>query len=300
MTKYLVSNKYHTKNIRKNKTRRNLKRNKTRRNIRKNKLKRVAGKLEELDKLDIRKKTIILMGELHTSKTDNAEYLNIIKKQKNIIDNVVKKIGENKTYFYSEAPIGLIDKVLRTDNYSSSNYSSSVIVQYVNFRTNIPIKYSSISLCDRETGSCNNEYSDDILSIFAINPEIKCIIVAIGLLHVPELKRLINEKQSDINIIIINTVSQEQLKPFIPHFFSNKSMRELLYTEPSYKLPIETFKVSVLINKDGKKIYKCPLCEAITGTAAPENPEDTDLFTHNFTCPNKGKIPVELSEITFK
>jgi len=295
MTKYLVSNKYHTKNIRKNKTRRNLRRNKTRRNIRKNKLKRVAGKLEELDKLDIRKKTIILMGELHTSKTDNAEYLNIIKKQKNIIDNVVKKIGENKTYFYSEAPIGLIDKVLRTDN-----YSSSVIVQYVNFRTNIPIKYSSISLCDRETGSCNNEYSDDILSIFAINPEIKCIIVAIGLLHVPELKRLINEKQSDINIIIINTVSQEQLKPFIPHFFSNKSMRELLYTEPSYKLPIETFKVSVLINKDGKKIYKCPLYEAITGTAAPENPEDTDLFTHDFTCPNKGKIPVELSEITFK
>ena len=82
MTKYLVSNKYHTKNIRKNKTRRNLRRNKTRRNIRKNKLKRVAGKLEELDKLDIRKKTIILMGELHTSKTDNAEYLNIIKKQK--------------------------------------------------------------------------------------------------------------------------------------------------------------------------------------------------------------------------
>jgi len=288
MTKYLGSKKYHTTNIRKNKTRRNLRRNKTRRNIRKNKLKRVAGKLEELDKLDIRKKTIILMGELHTSKTDNAEYLNIIKKQKNIIDNVVKKIGENKTYFYSEAPIGLIDKVLRTDN-----YSSSVIVQYVNFRTNIPIKYSSISLCDRDTGSCNNEYSDDILSIFAINPEIKCIIVAIGLLHVPELKRLINEKQSDINIIIINTLSQEQLKPFIPRFFSNKSMRELLYTEPSYKLPIETFKVSVLINKDGKKIYKCPLCEAITRTAAPENPEDTDLFTHDFTCPNKGKIPVE-------
>ena len=266
------------------------------------------------------------MGELHTSKTDKIEYLNIIKKQKQIIDNVLKQFSKNTTYFYTEAPLEFKKIVLETDN-----YSSSVIVQYVN--DYIPIKYSNVSLCDRETSRCDNEYSDDILSIFDINPEIKCIIVQIGLLHVPEVKRLINKKQSTINIIIINTLSIEQLIPIVPQLTSNMSMRELLINEPSYELPgetfkanilynedgeiyediddevrepitigdevkadelpRETFKVNILYNKDGYKIYECPICKGTSGILAPLNPEDTGLFTHNINCPNKDKIPIE-------
>ena len=61
------------------------------------------------------------------------------------------------------------------------------------------------------------------------------------------------------------------------------------------KNPLQTYIVFVLYNKDGKKIYKCPLCNNITGTLAPENPSDTSLFTHNFNCSNKNKIPKEIN-----
>ena len=54
-----------------------------------------------------------------------------------------------------------------------------------------------------------------------------------------------------------------------------------------------TFNVEVLYNKDGEKIYKCPVCNNITGTRAPKEPHSTNFFVHNFNCPNKGKIPVE-------
>ena len=54
-----------------------------------------------------------------------------------------------------------------------------------------------------------------------------------------------------------------------------------------------TFNVEVLYNAAGKKIYKCPACNTITGYGAPEKPNDTSLFGHKPTCPNKGKIPVE-------
>jgi hypothetical protein len=50
------------------------------------------------------------------------------------------------------------------------------------------------------------------------------------------------------------------------------------------------FKPIVLTNP---KRYKCPICKKITGTAVLSNPEDTSLFTHNYDCPNKSKIPQE-------
>ena len=55
----------------------------------------------------------------------------------------------------------------------------------------------------------------------------------------------------------------------------------------------ETFNVEVLYNAAGDKIYKCPVCNNITGIRAPEEPNDTSLFVHTFDCPNKNKIPVE-------
>uniref|UniRef100_A0A6C0E3U9 Uncharacterized protein n=1 Tax=viral metagenome TaxID=1070528 RepID=A0A6C0E3U9_9ZZZZ len=57
--------------------------------------------------------------------------------------------------------------------------------------------------------------------------------------------------------------------------------------------PKEMFIVDVEHDKDGDKIYKCPLCNSLTGTAAVQNPNDTSLFQHAFDCPNKNKIPVE-------
>lgn len=51
-----------------------------------------------------------------------------------------------------------------------------------------------------------------------------------------------------------------------------------------------TFKPIVLKNP---KRYQCPICGTTTGTAAPENPYDTSLFSHNFDCPNRFKIPIE-------
>ena len=47
-------------------------------------------------------------------------------------------------------------------------------------------------------GDCDDGYVDNILSIFDVNLEINCIVVAIGLLHIPELKRLFFEKRPDI------------------------------------------------------------------------------------------------------
>jgi hypothetical protein len=250
-------------------------------------IKKIGGKLSELYSLDVSIKTIILMGDLHTDKKFMSEYLNIIRKQKEIVNLVVDKFGQDKTYFYSEAPEEFREKALNTDN-----FSSSVITQYA--KTNIPIKLSSITICDRKYSNCDDKYRDDILSIFDENSEINCIIVVIGLLHIPELKRLIIDKRPDIEIIIVNTVSNKQLRPLIPEITRiYPSVIDLLTIEPSYELQKETFIVEVLYDKDNEKIYKCPICKTQTGTAAPEDPTDTSLFVHNYNCPNKHKIPIE-------
>jgi hypothetical protein len=273
-------------------------------------IKMIGGTLSELDSLDVSIKTIILMGESHSFKTDLIEYNNIIKKQKLIIDLVLSKFGQDKTYFYSEAPKEFRDNALGTDY-----FSSSVISQYT--ITKIPIKFSNITTCDRENSQCDDKYSDDILSIFDEESHINCIIVAIGLLHVSELKQFINIKRPDIKIIIVNTVSNKQLLPLnmkeypaliellkiespyeLPKIESSyelpkiKSSYESPKIESPYELPIGNFIVEVLY-KSNEKIYKCPYCQKITGYAAPKNPTDTSLFPHHYLCPNKNKIPIE-------
>jgi hypothetical protein len=247
-------------------------------------IKMIGGTLSELDGLDVSIKTIILMGESHTLKTNLIEYNNIIKKQKQIIDLVLSKFGQDKTYCYSEAPKEYRDLALGTDY-----ISSSVISQYTIKK--IPIKFSNITTCDRENSQCNDKYSDDILSIFDEETHINCIIAVIGLLHVSELKQFINIKRPDIKIIIVNTVSNEQLLPL--NMKEYPALIELLKIESPYELPIENFIVEVLYNKFNEKIYKCPDCQTITGDLAPKNPTDTSLFSHRYLCPNKNKIPIE-------
>ena len=250
----------------------------------------IGGNLSELNSLDVSIKTIILMGECHTDKRNMSEYHNIIRKQKEIVNLVVDKFGLDKTYFYSEAPQEARQQVLKTDE-----YSSCVVIQYAQ-QTKIPIKLSSIT-CHRVHGGCNEEYSRDILSIFNDNSNINCIIVAIGLLHIPELKGFIGSIRPDIRIIIVNTVSKRQLTPLIPEIIEkHRSVIDLLKTELPYDLPDlpkKPFIVEVLYNEINEKIYKCPICGSISGTAAPKNQTDTSLFSHSYSCPHKGQIPIE-------
>jgi len=283
------------------------------------KIKMIGGKLSEIDSLDVSKKTIILIGETHTDKREKSQYFNIIRKQKEIINLAIDKFGQDKTYFYSEAPEEFLKLILETDD-----YSSNVIAQYA--KTKIPIKLSSITRCDRGEGQCDNKYCDDILSIFDNNSEINCIIVAIGLMHIPELKRFIISKRPDIKIIIVNTVSEKQLNPSIQqikiHF---PSVIDLLTIEQPYDLPEPqsqediytfltptesasattpepepepkgTYDVQVLTFR-GEKVFRCPACGSASGTFAAKNPTRTDLFKHHKdpNCPNQGKIPIEPS-----
>ena len=50
------------------------------------------------------------------------------------------------------------------------------------------------------------------------------------------------------------------------------------------------FKPIILKNEDGKVIYQCPECKSKSGTEAVLYPNNTDLFSHDFFCPNKYKI----------
>ena len=59
------------------------------------------------------------------------------------------------------------------------------------------------------------------------------------------------------------------------------------------ELPRETFTVEVLQNERGNKVYKCLICNSISGEAVVKTPTNTSLFAHAYNCPNKNKIPIE-------
>ena len=290
MVKYLKTKNSKKKRISQKK---NNKKNKIRKNkTRKNKTRKmIGGLLSEIEGLDISQKTIILVGEFHTHKRDVVQYNKIVRKQLDIIDKTIQKFGVDKTYIYSEAPKESERMILTTDD-----YHPSVIIQ----RATIPVKLSSITSCDRQGSSCNNEYADDILSIFT-EPRIDCVIAILGLLHIPEIGKIIHEKRPDIKIVVVNTVSVEQLMPLIPEIIRNNysDVLNLIQIEKPYELPELqelpelSYVVNVLLNDYGDKIYQCPICGSKSGSLAPENPRDLSLFHHYRDCPNKGKIPVE-------
>lgn len=62
---------------------------------------------------------------------------------------------------------------------------------------------------------------------------------------------------------------------------------------PIQETSLETFIVDVLYNNFDEKIYKCPICNYITGTYAPKFPHDISFFAHFHNCSNKNKIPIE-------
>jgi hypothetical protein len=89
--------------------------------------------------------------------------------------------------------------------------------------------------------------------------------------------------------------SLSEVSPFGEYssFDSDSLVGEASLDESSSQSPESTFKVIVRQNSDGDKVYECPACHSITGTAAPKNPRDFFSFSHRFGCPNKNKIPVE-------
>jgi len=303
---------YHTKNkTRKNKTR-----------------KMIGGTLPELENLeDFSRKTIVLVGESHTFKSDRFEYSNIIRKQKFIIDLLKSKFGPVHTCFYSETPEEFRTMALTTDD-----IHSGVVLKYAS--TQIPIKLSSITCDDRDNSSCDSEYADDILSIFN-KPSINCIIAQLGLLHIAEIKNIISQIRPDIKIIVVNTVSERQFLKIKSDISRNPKYLPLLelvkietpyedrtpeeirrdqqilfdkkleekreerraeassFDSPTSNMPRETFTVEVLQNERGNKVYKCPICNFISGENVVKTPTDISLFSHAYNCPNKNKIPIE-------
>ena len=65
------------------------------------------------------------------------------------------------------------------------------------------------------------------------------------------------------------------------------------FASPTSNMPRETFTVEVLQNERGNKVYKCPICNFISGENVVKTPTDISLFYHRFDCPNKNKIPIE-------
>jgi len=193
---------------------------------RKNKM--IGGNLNEIRALDSSKQTIILIGEQHINREkDIVEYYQIIRKQREIIDLCIDIFGEDETCFYSEAPEGQKELVLRDDI-----ISSSVVVQYA--ATKIPTKFSRVNWLDRNEGNSDDKYCDDILSVLDRYPNFKCIIVAIGILHILELKRYIMYSVvPTTQIIIVNTAPEKQLTLMK----NNPSLIELITTEKPYELP---------------------------------------------------------------
>ena len=100
---------------------------------------------------------------------------------------------------------------------------------------------------------------------------------------------------SEYSCDITNWVSPTCGKAIISPTKYNTVRDTCRFTDPKQtplNEPVGTFIVEILKNRSGKKIYKCPECGNITGTAAPLNPSDISLFTHNCNCTNKFKIPI--------
>lgn len=190
------------------------------------------------------------------------------------------KISESHgTFLTHESPRDYIELQNKLTNIKQKlDSKGATIISVVIFRINEPSKsiYAN-GLTTEDIINLMNTFSKKLFSLEPNMIEYSCNISEFSC-----GKAIISPTQYSTSLIPIRLTS--------PVSRSSKPK----FAQHSYSKPRETFNVIVLRNKDGKKTYKCPLCEAITGTAAPEDPEDTSLFTHDFTCPNKGKIPVEL------
>lgn len=57
----------------------------------------------------------------------------------------------------------------------------------------------------------------------------------------------------------------------------------------------EMYEVINMKNKFGELIYKCPICNSVSGTYIVKS-RDPKYFTHIYNCPNSDKIPMEKNQ----
>lgn len=246
--------------------------------------KMIGGTFSDLTQVDPSTKTIILMGEEHTlldAFDSTSKYTEIERKQNAIVDFVIEKFPGKRIMFYSEAPDDARWQIM-----SDITRHSSRVIQYA--YTKMPVQLSRVTACVREShGSCDERYASEILQI--IKDGFDCVIVQIGLYHVPEIRDIIQASAADVRIVIINTVSREMLdisKKTINEKYPK--VAELLKTEPPYNLPRYS---ATIVSKDGRNVYECPLCKAHSSPAAVFVPTDTSYFIHNPGCENAIKVP---------
>ena len=276
MTKYLRSKKYRTKNIRKQNKKKQQKteqKKKTSKN-RKNKLKRVAGGVireitaNQMETQFEQKEAIINYGSAPIS---TFNLVNCIA-----IGGIFKISESHGTFLTHESPTDyneLQNKLTNIKKILDSN--DAIITSVVIFRINEPSKsvYTN-GLTTEDIINLMNTFSKKLFSLEPNMIEYSCNISEFSC-----GKAIISPTHYSTSLIPIRLTSSVSSQPS--------------FVQRSYSKPRETFKVNVLYNKNGEKIYECPNCKSTTGTLAPQNPEDTSLFVHNFNCPNKGKIPIE-------
>jgi len=281
MTKYLRSKKYRTKNIRKQNKKRKQAKTKTRRNIRrnntkKNKLKRVAGGV-------IREITINQMETQFEQKEAIINYGSAPISTFNLVNCIaiggIFKISERQgTFLTHESPTDYKELQNKLTNIKKTlDSNGATITSVVIFRINEPSKsvYAN-GLTTEDIINLMNTFSK---MLFSLEPNM--ITYSCNISEFSCGKAIISPTQYSTSLIPIRLTG--------PVSTSSRSS----FVQRAYSKPRETFKVNVLYNKTKEKIYECPICKGQTGTSAPNNPEDTSLFAHNYNCPNTGKIPIE-------
>jgi len=224
----------------------------------------IGGTFSDLTHMDRSSKTIILMGEEHTSLdvfVDTSKYDVIEAKQKAIIDFVLEKFTGKHITFYSEAPNDARDMIMKDESLRSSR-----VIKYASNK--MPIQLSHVTACHRDAhGSCDERYASEILQI--IKDGFDCVIVQIGLFHVPYIRDLIRASAAESHIDV--------------------------RIEPSYDLP--RYSATIVKNESGVDVYKCPVCNALSSPAAVFVPTNASYFIHNPGCENATKVPTSESRI---
>jgi hypothetical protein len=195
----------------------------------------IGGLLEEIEDLDTSQKTIILVADYPT-RNDDPQYYKIIKKQEDIILKTLKKFGLDKIYLYFETPEKYRTNILDKDYASyEDTYNSFVIIK--RFYGTVPLKFSSVTRgYNRRDNNINYTYAYEIDSIF--NKKKDCVIGILNLFRIPEIVKIFHENRPDIKIVVVNTVSDEQLTPLMPDIVRNYSdVLNLIQIENPYELP---------------------------------------------------------------
>ena len=239
---------------------------------------------------------VILMGEQHTLLFDGENYNQVIKTQKAIINDAIQKHGKSETVLYSEIP----------DNDKKYNVTihACEITKYA--EEVIRVEFSSVDINKRlENGFCDKFYAEDIINILE-DKNINCVVVAIGLAHINMLYLYLriwaNKEEQNLEVEIYNTCTQNQVDKFDEDFLKCRSISDLLSRYPPYKIkkldvkdvPIQDRFIPIILhNKSGDKVFQCPKCQSISGTLAPKDPMDLEVFSHYHDCLNAMKYPIE-------